>query len=305
MSRILAAAAVSLVVVGILGAATELTDLIGPYLGQSPPGISPRLFAYGIVSVRENFEHSAAVFSPDGLELFWCSVLDFYDKEPAERLQQLFYMKQSDGVWTEPEAAPFAINFLQDVYRPVFSPDGQRLFFETGSRPYTGGESDADIYVVKREDGAWSDPVPLPPWINTSAIERLHFIAADGSIVFARNALTSREEMLIARWVEGEFTEPEPLGAPFDSDARELAIAMAPDESYMLIALTRTGREDELYISYREPAGGWSERVRTPFLCGGFLAISPDGAYLFFLSHHGIMWMDTSFVENLKPSYLR
>ena len=40
--------------------------LQGPYLGQNPPGVYPELFAPGIVSVEENFEHSAAVFSPDG-----------------------------------------------------------------------------------------------------------------------------------------------------------------------------------------------------------------------------------------------
>jgi hypothetical protein len=163
MRRIVAATLLGLVVPVTIAGATELMELTGPYLGQAPPGSIPRLLAQGVVSVRENFEHSAAVFSPDGDELFWCTDVDHYVEAPGARRQQLFYMEVVDGVWTEPTAAPFAADFLQAVSRPVFSPDGQRLYFETGSRPHTEGESDADIYVVERADGTWFEPEPLPP----------------------------------------------------------------------------------------------------------------------------------------------
>ena len=45
-------------------------DLVGPWLGQAPPGSTPKLFAPGLVSTRHH-EHSGAVFSPDGDEVFW------------------------------------------------------------------------------------------------------------------------------------------------------------------------------------------------------------------------------------------
>ena len=108
-------------------------------------------------------------------------------------------------------------------------------------------------------------------------------------------------KIYISRFVDGAFVEPEQLQAPFDSDAYELAIVIAPDESYMLIGITRTGLEDKLYISYRETDGSWTERIRAPYQCGGFLALSPDGEYLFFLGE-GIYWVDTSFVEELYPT---
>jgi len=95
----------------------DFPELTGPYLGQTPPGARPEMFAPGIISVEENFEHSAAFFSPDG----------------------------------------------------------NRLYIEFGSDPYS--ESDTDIYVVTRTADGWFDPTPVSPLINSPAIERLHCVS--------------------------------------------------------------------------------------------------------------------------------
>jgi len=270
----------------------------GPYLGQIPPGSTPKLFASGIVSVRADFEHSAATFSPDGQEVYWCTNVGARTNPPGGAGQKLYVMRQIDGVWTAPEIAAFAEGIAGTVQRPVFSPDGLRLYFEVFGEPF--GDDDSDVYVVERAGDGWSEPTPVSAAINTASIERLHCITSDGSMIFSRNPFTSREKMYISRFVEGAFSEPEVLGEPFDSAAHELAVVIAPDDSYVLIALTRTGLEDELYISYRQSDGSWTERIRAPYTCGGFLAISPDGEYLFFLGE-GIYWVDTSFVERFHP----
>jgi len=278
--------------------ASASTARVGPYLGQTPPGSTPRLFAPGIVSVNAGFEHSAAVFSPDGCEVFWCTNVDARRDPPGEG-QRLYFMRQVDGVWTAPQVAPFTEDIVGTVQRPVFSPDGTCLYFEIFGQP--PARDDSDIYVVEREGDGWSSAVSVSPLINTGAIERLHYATSDGSLIFSRSPFTSRERIYHSTFVDGAFTEPEVLGEPFDSTAHELAIVMAPDESYVLIALTRTGMEDELYISYQEPDGSWTERIRAPYRTGGFLALSPDAEYLFFLGE-GIYWVDTSFVEDLKPT---
>jgi len=268
-------------------------DLTGPYLGQTLPGSTPRLFAAGVISVRADFEHSAATFSPDGQEVYWCTNVGARTNPPGIG-QKLYVMRQIDGVWMGPEIAPFTESISGTVQRPVFSPDGMRLYFEVF------GDDDSDIYVVERQGDGWSAPVSVSSFINTGAIERVHCVTSGGSMIFSRSPFTSREKMYLSRFVDGAFTEPEQLGMPYDSTAHELAVVVAPDDSYLLIALTRTGLEDELYISYKQLDGSWSERIRTPYECGGFLALSPDGAYLFFLGE-GIFWVDTSFVEQLRP----
>lgn len=279
--------------------ATQSTNLTGPYLGQDPPGSVPRLFAPGVVSKQGDFEHSAAVFSPDGRELFWCTNVDHYANSSADRIQRLYTMTMIDGVWTAPEVAEFTRGIGVSISRPVFSPDGNRLYIEHPSNPTA--ESEHDIYVVERINGTWSEPRPVSPVVNSPASERLHTITADGSMIFSRDVTTPQEGVFISRFVNGTFTEPERLGSDFDSDAMEFAIVLAKDESYMLISSSRTGHDDELHVSYKRPDGSWSERIKAPYQAGGFLALSPDGDYLFFLGDEGIFWVDTSFVDRLRP----
>ena len=136
------------VVISLNAQQSEFPKLTGIYLGQKPPGKTPELFAPGIISVDENFEHSAAVFSPDGKEVFWCTNVNWYTDERRAGNLRLYTMKDVDGQWTVPQPAPFVKNIR--VERPVFSPDGSRLYFECYSNP--NHESDMDIYVVEREE---------------------------------------------------------------------------------------------------------------------------------------------------------
>lgn len=275
----------------------EFPKLTGPYLGQTPPGKIPELFAPGIISVDENFEHSAAVFSPDGKEVFWCTnVGGNSDKRVAGNLR-LYTMKMVNDRWTAPRPASFIKDFI--VERPVFSPNGDRLYIEFGSDPYH--ESDTDIYMVKRTAKGWSDPEPVSPLINSQAIERLHCVTEDGSLYFSRNNFTPNEEYYVSRWVNGEFSEPERLGKDYNSDKYDAAILIAPDEKYMLISHVDIHFGPVKFsISFKNAEGNWSKRIGLPFYCGGFFSLSPDGKYLFFMNE-GILWVSTSFIDELKP----
>ncbi|MBN2172246.1 MAG: PD40 domain-containing protein [Candidatus Krumholzibacteriota bacterium] len=293
-----------LLVLGVTGSTAQQGDraeLTGLYFGQEPPGEVPELFAPGIISVDTDFEHSAAVFSPDHGEVFWCTRRNLYSDEPGDATQRLYFMKRVDGKWTAPQLAPFTAHIETAVQRPVFSPDGSRLYIEYFSDPTR--ESDTDIYVVERAGEGWSEPAPVSPLINTRAMERLHCVTADGSLYFTRNLMMANEAVYVSRLVDGQFTAPEELGADYNSDAVEFVILITPDGSYMLTGQNRDRRSDELWISYRKADGSWSERIKTPYSCGGFLALSPDGEYLFLLGD-GIYWISTSFVERLKPQDL-
>lgn len=96
--------------------------LEGPYLGQKTPGDAPELFAPSIVS-SIYWEHSGAVFTPDGNELFWSRAIN-EGRDP--RIIVIMQMKQINGVWTKPELAPF--NFSNYNHINSISPDGKRLY---------------------------------------------------------------------------------------------------------------------------------------------------------------------------------
>jgi hypothetical protein len=44
--------------------------LQGPYLGQKPPGMTPELFAPGLIAGIEEHQN-CLTFSPDGKEIYW------------------------------------------------------------------------------------------------------------------------------------------------------------------------------------------------------------------------------------------
>ena len=105
----------------------EFTDLYGDYLGQTPPGDTPVVFARGYVST-DLLEHSYPSFSPDGNEVFW----QVNRRDGEEQLCSTMTMECIEGRWTTPKVAPYG-------GAPVFSIDGERLYFQL-SKPACDGK---------------------------------------------------------------------------------------------------------------------------------------------------------------------
>ena len=76
---------------------SDFPVLHGPYLGQTPPGMIPEIFAPGIVST--GMREFASVFSPDG-DLF------FFSNSSAP-FATILFMKQINNKWTSPQVAYF------------------------------------------------------------------------------------------------------------------------------------------------------------------------------------------------------
>ena len=77
--------------------------LQGPYLGQKPPGLTPEIFAPGIISTEH--EEFKAVFSPDGKELYY--------QLWGAPFPVILMMKEENGVWTKPQVAPFSGHIIK------------------------------------------------------------------------------------------------------------------------------------------------------------------------------------------------
>ncbi|MCP4726960.1 MAG: hypothetical protein GY863_18105 [bacterium] len=262
------------------------------YLGQAPPGSTPVLFAPGIISRADYIEQGPAVFSPDKNEVYWSAMLN------GGVVTRLYYMKSVDGEWTSPELAPFAIDL--EVIRPVFSLDGNNMFLS----------AEGDIVVLERQGESWSDAEPISPVINTAKGEYIQSVVEDGSIYFIRT--TDEDifgkilEICVSRKIDGEYTEPVKLGENINTDyTREYAVYVAPDESYMIIESGFDCTSGELYICYKNSDDSWSERISLAFGYSYVPCVSPDGNYLFYAGGEGVFWVNTSFIEDLKPDTLR
>jgi hypothetical protein len=99
---------------------TEFPKLTGPYLGQKPPGMTPEIFAPGIIS-QEEFIEAKGAFSPDGQEYY------FYRHSLPDIIPTLFFTKVENGVWTEP--AKLQIAQGASTFHPCVSSDNKWLLF--------------------------------------------------------------------------------------------------------------------------------------------------------------------------------
>jgi len=279
----------------------KFPELTGPYLGQEPPGLEPKIFAPGIVSSEQRSEHASLTISSDSNEIYWGSTG-----------KGILFSRLENGRWTPPRLAEFA---LANDSEPMFSRDGRRLFF-LSSRPLAGDpEGGENIWYVERDGGGWSKPVPLGPAVNG---EHLHWqisIADDGTLYFAlsRPGGLVRDDIYISRLVDGRYTKPENPGEAINSANHETCPFIAYDNSYLLFAAL--DRPDgygllDIYISFRSEDGSWSKAVNlgppvntgtnetAPF-------ISPDGKYLFFHSQStgagDVYWVSAEIIEKLRP----
>ena len=316
--------------------------LKGPYLGQKPPGMTPEIFAPGIVS-SVYFEHSGAVFTPDGKELFWSRAIN-EGRKP--RIIVVMHMKQENGVWTRPELAPF--NFNDATYNHInsVSPDGKRLYFFSEQN-----NQNHKAWVVDKTGNGWGEPRRIRlntidnPGHTASNVQE----ARSGNLYLTGtlDAMPLGWGIVRSRFVDGKYQAYESLGPhvnfPVDDPYPNYHPIVDPDELFVIFVSRRPGGfgVQDLYISYRQPddtfgpAINLGPKINTIGEGNGFPQLSPDGKFLFFTSTikpynendikekkvtykelieiqesimngwGNIYWVSTSFIEELKPDELK
>lgn len=280
----------------------------GAYLGQRPPGLTPEVFAPGLVSTEAPEFHPA--FSHDGTQLY-------FSRMDSTFTSSILVTRDTGNGWTDPAIAPFSGRFNDAA--PFFSPDGSDLYFMS-MRPRSsegGPGQDANLWRLPFEDVETAQPihVGLPAghaqgWWTA----RLH---SDGFYYFGSAALA--KDLLRTRLVDGTFEPPESLGPVInDPDAVDVEPALAPDGSF--IVFYSAGRPDQmgaglvgdLYASFRRPDDSWGPPIHLgPEINSAseenWPVISPDGKYLFFSSGRDdpngfpdIYWVDAEAVTRLR-----
>jgi ankyrin repeat protein/poly(3-hydroxybutyrate) depolymerase len=290
--------------VGLLaarGAKTEpvvFPSLTGPYLGQSAPGLVPRLFAPGIVSSEEHETNIA--FTPDGRELCVSGI------SADQTRRWIRFMRLESGRWTAPAPVPFASGGAD--FEASYAGGGRQLFFSS-NRPLKKGDPpkrDMDVWVVERTDEAWGEPTNLGPAVNGESNEYMPSADRAGNLYFERYGLN------IARWQNGAYlpaTRVDIAGAvnpghPF----------VAPDGSYLLFDARPPGagtanQYGVLFVAFRLKDGSWSPAVRLLESMGARVyescpTVSPDGQYLFFGRDDDIYWVSAKVIDARRPGGL-
>ncbi len=258
----------------------DFQKLSGPYLGQKPPGLQPEIFAPGIISHTDYFEHSATVFSPDGEEVYWASIKN------DNRYAEIYFMKMINGKWSERQIAPFSKKNTNSE-KPVFSPDGNSLFFT----------AEDDIWIVHREGENWGEPSKINQ-INSNDYDQIACVTNNGNLYFIR---IPEFKVFISHKFGNGYSSPKELAIKINNENyRKMDLYVSPDESYLILEASKDEATCELFVSYRNMDGKWSDCKKLPIKWGRFPTVSPDGKYLFFMTREGVYWISAKIIEELK-----
>lgn len=318
-------------------AGSPMSAAADDYLGVTPPGHEPQLFAPGVVSTGLH-ERDVAV-TADGNE--------FYFGLLGQGYATIVVTKRVNGEWTRPEIAPFSTD--PDVYdlEPHITPDGKRFMF-LSTRPREGQEAkrgwaNQDIWVMDRMADGWGEPYNLGPPVNTDAAEFYPSTTRDGTLYFTREVGEGEAQknlILRSRFVDGKYAEPDTLPGQVNPGENQYNAFVDPDERYLIVCIA--GLEDAIgqsdyYVSFRSKDDSWTgpinmgPKINTPGNAGPSPYVTPDGRYFFFAStrqiggdakrrRYGdirgkqtepgngssdIYWVEASFIEELRPAAVK
>lgn len=313
-----------------IGCSVKNNKPTGPYLGQTLPGDTMRLFSPGIVN--DGLATRDITFTADGKEIY------FGKNIGNSTFSTILFCKQTNDGWTKPEVLSFAQNPGYIFIEPCISPDGKKLFFVSnmGNEFTPTNRFITDIWVADREGDMWGNPYKLDTLINSSEPEFYPTVAENGNLYFTREDSKTRQNFIYKSEYKNEkYQKPELLPNQVNCGRTRFNTTIAPDESFMIIPCI--GMPDsyggtDYYIAFYDKTKGWSEpqnmgeRVNSPTTHQYSASFSPDEKFLFFMStktntdciekldyaslkkmhnspengNSNIYWIKTDFIEDLK-----
>jgi hypothetical protein len=286
-------------------------DAHGPYLGQTPPGSTPAVFAPGLIS--QAGDQAGVLVSPGGREVHFWTVEATAGSTEAR--STIYVTREEGGSWTAPVVASFS-GVYNDMY-PALRPDGSRLYFQS-DRPIDSAESTFkyNLWYVEREGAGWSEARSMGRPINGRDNTGGPSVTADGTFYFTIMTLGGLQEIYRSRYVDGEYREPERLPDEVNAQRQQSDSYVAPDESFLVFYAVEGsgghGNPAGLWVSFRDESGGWSGAQKLGLEINsdanmGPATVTPDGKYVFFSrpnhaanSGLDVYWVGFEAIEKLR-----
>ncbi|WP_299336149.1 OmpA family protein [uncultured Psychroserpens sp.] len=173
-----------------------------------------------------------------------------YDKKGTTHLK-LYKATLVGEQWTNIIELPFNDDVFSTGH-PALSPDNKQLYFVSDRE---GGLGETDIYVVDIKGGnEYSEPKNLGNKINTEGREMFPFIEKDSTFYFSSDGHLNLGflDIFKSNILKDETTEPENLGAPYNSGYDDFAYFKNASE----VENEHTG-----YFSSNRPNGQGSDDI--------------------------------------------
>lgn len=276
------------------------------YLDSNPPGLEPRIYAPGILSLSDRYEHGLAIRNNGQEHYFGIDGGEIWTYNGLVSLKR-----------TENNKLTFdTLDFTDNIKRkndgiiggePCFSLDNKVMYFVT--------DYPTDIWkVVINEDGKWGTPAKLDSTVNTDNSEWYPIVSYDNCLYFS-SILNDTAVILRSELVNGEYKNASKFIAKFNYDCGDQVFSRNMD--YIIFASPRTGGygENDLYVAFKKKNGDWTDgfnlgpKINTQ---GSELApyISPDNKYFFFTrrdqfngaTNSDIYWVNLDIISKLKST---
>ncbi|MFK7971367.1 MAG: hypothetical protein AB8F95_13425 [Bacteroidia bacterium] len=260
-----------------------------PYLDQTLPTATPRLFAPSIINT-DSIEINT-VFNSSFTEVFFTRII--------KKTFIIHHAELVGGHWTTPKP----IQMFTDQEResvaidPSISQDGNTMYF-LGINPEDHlKKSKPDIYTSKKIDGKWQLATKVGHHISTEQYaESYPVVVADGSLYFTsdREGGLGKRDIYRAQYLgDGKFDSPINIGPEVNSEKGERSTYVSPDESFLITANTYSD-EKGFAVSFKKK-GKWQRP--TFFNLGETIHddwiyfcpyMSPDNNYFFFSKRYSV-----------------
>jgi hypothetical protein len=243
------------------------------YLGQTPPGDEPAVFAPGKLAAPGYWAGSRVVFTNDGKEFIYGTNTTWFDGTNQKLMSYRFDGKS----WNGP------IFIFEHYSMPTLSMDGKTILL-TGN--------DGAIYQTRFSDTGWVNPTKYLK--RNYSLYNFMPTRSGRCYVGSNGTWGKRSDYNSWRFAvlagTGSDTSIQSLGEPLNNPATFNGdFCVAPDESYMIISAKETPTfECELFISFRKADLNWTVPVSLGPLINDGLAhrwgpyVTPDEKYLFY-----------------------
>jgi hypothetical protein len=260
------------------------------YLGQTPPGNSPKTFNLSVGPGL--FASDRIAISKDGKELFY-NELNGWSPTSTMRIKHYIFTDK----WT----GPFLL--FDGFFAPALSASGDTIYMQK-----FGSDSKLQAYYSTKNNSVWSAPTRMLLQLTTSSYLQ---VADNGNFYNSSRptiAIGGREVCKLV--FNGNDTSALSLGLPLNTVSDDFDFSVSRNDAFMIFS--RSG----LYISYHKPNGDWTNpkslnaRANLTNTWGPY--ITNDNNFVFYTSGSGISWfrMDnmvdslrhTNFIPYLKAA---
>lgn len=273
-----------------------------PYFGEKLPGLIPKIFAPGVISINGRYEHGIS-FSPKLDEIY-------FSANKKDEDASIYFSRIENNIWTAPRKANFTEGEKAGEMHPFVSHKGDKIYF-TAHDEFTLPEhkESSKIWVANRLENSWSKATPVNSPINDDFVFYPNQ-AKNGDLYYFD---ITKRGTYYAPNINGKFPE-----------VQKVAIGgvhafISPSQDYLLVnSRNRVDKErkSDIYVYFKKKDGTWSDALNL----GGDVnsnfsetcpSITPDGKFLFFGRYEeeggesNFYWVSTEVITKLKTAYFK